>query len=826
MSMRPIALVMAGALIVSLVAANTHTVAQADATAPFRVRYSTNANGAILSIGNNVMTCQTALSWACAPTQIGDESYDNNNFDMTNLDADSDAATNNSSSSTLALPGGATILFAGLYWGARLDAGTNGSAGAAASASQMSFKVPGETAYRTISGTMIARNTGQNDAYQAFSDVTALVRAAGNGDYWGANVRTGTGRDRYAGWAMTLAYTAPGYPLRNLTVFDGFNTVAKGNPQTIEVSGFTAPRAGPVDAQLSMVAYEGDLNQTGDKAVLNTTGLATDISTGSNFFDSTNSLAGASVTTRTPAHRNMFGLDIKNLGASGAIPNGATSASFSFSSDGDVYYPGVLALAINLYAPDFTSSTKTALNLSTSGSNKPGDTVEYRLTYTNTGQDPATGARSCDPLPPGVTYVPDSLVLVSTPDGTPVPAPVPDEGSGVGSYDATARQICVNLGRGATRTSGGTLNVGDQASYQFRVTIDDDAGGTVVQNMAHLSYSALTAGIPAVFDTPPAAMSVALKADVGIAKAMTPSEIIAGQGVTATLTVTNAGPNSATGVVVTDPLPADFGATAITWADTAGGSSGTCPVPSGGAPVACRLPDMAAGQTIRLEVIGAVASSSLATTLSNIASVATSSFDPDMSNNVATASVPMTHQADLTIDKTPSSETVTPGGRFTWTVTVTNKCSSISPTNPSGCLSDATGVIIADVVPDTTKLVLLEVTGGTGTGGAEGDVSVSCPVVLQDSTAFSCFLDDGRLGPGQRAVVTVASYLMGNVAPGSGAVFNEASTLSGTFDPSPANNIAEAFVTPGPAVNDVQVIKTGPATVTAGRRVNYTVTAQ
>src|SRR5690606_8256211 len=107
---------------------------------------------------------------------------------------------------------------------------------------------------------------------------------------------------------------------------------------------------GTVDTQLTMVAYEGDLAQTGDYTRLNSTQLATDLSPGSNFFDSANGLNGQSVTTRDPAHRNMLGFDVKNLGASEAIGNGDTSARFTFSSRGDVYYPGVLSTAINLYA--------------------------------------------------------------------------------------------------------------------------------------------------------------------------------------------------------------------------------------------------------------------------------------------------------------------------------------------------------------------------------------------------------------------------------------------------------------------------------------------
>jgi uncharacterized repeat protein (TIGR01451 family) len=801
--------------------------AEAAATLPFRQAFSANANGTVLTIGNTLMTCSPTVN-NCT-NALGGGAYDNNYFWMRLLDADQDPSTFNSSMSTLALPDGAQVLWARLYWGARLDAGASGSgtAGDASKAAQVAFKAPGASAYQTLTGTQLAQNGGQQNAYQSFVDVTNLVRDAGNGDYWAGNVQAGSGTDRYAGWALTIAYTAPGLPLRNLTVFEGFNTVGSGYPQNIDVSGFTAPLNGPVDAQLSMVVYEGDLSQTGDYALLNSSQLATAVSPGTNFFDSINSLNGASVTTRTPADRNMLGFDIKNLGASGIIPNGATSARFSFSSAGDVYYPGVLALAINLYAPDFTTSTKTAVNLTSADVAKPGDVIQYVLTYNNTGQDPAAGSRACDPLPAGLDYVPGSMTLLTTPDpavAPTLPLAMPDNGASFGSY--AAGKVCVNLGRGATPTAGGTIEVGDSTSFQFQGKVSDSAGGTTLRNIAHLDYQTGTTHVAAQYDTPPVLTPVALKADVRIQKSLAPSEAVAGQGGQTTLVVTNAGPNQATGVVVTDPLPADYTATSVTWVTAPVSSpaqSGTCPVPAAGAPVVCPLPDLARGDQAQVLIAGATASSSVATTLSNVASVATTSFDPDLSNNVDTASIPMTHQADLKIEKTPATATVTPGEKISWTLTVTNQCNHATSTNPGGCLSDAVGVVISDTAPDPAKLVLTKATGAGASGTTQ--VAVTCPATLPSPSTFQCQVaGDGRLRPGQTAVITVEGYVMGNLT--GGTVQNQAGVTSDTFDPVQSDNTATAVVTPGQPVADIQLKKSGPATVMAGGRYNYTITAQ
>ncbi|MDR0433412.1 MAG: DUF11 domain-containing protein, partial [Bifidobacteriaceae bacterium] len=823
---RYLALVLSGMLIAAVALTNTNPTAEAANTAPFTARFATNANGAILSFGNNLLTCPDSSVPYCERGRAGSP-YDNNNFAMVNLDADNDPSTVNSSSSTLQLPDGATVLFAGLYWGARLDGGSSGSAGNAARADRFSLKVPGAGSYQTLTGQMIAQYTSQANAYQAFYDVTSLVSQAGNGQYWGANIQTGTGYDRYAGWAITVAYTAPGYPLRNLTVFDGFNVVGSGYPLTIQVSGFTAPRDGPVDAQLSMIAYEGDLSQTGDYTLLNQTQLATGVSPGSNFFNSINSAAGASVTTRTPAHRNMLGYDIKNLGASGVIPNSATSARFSFSSSGDVYYPGMLALAINLYAPDFASSTKSAVNLTSTDGAKPGDRMQYTLTYANTGQDPATNVRACDPLPDGLTYVPESLELLAAPGRSDTPVSLDKGGSSVGSV--SGGNVCVYLGRGATNTAGGTLMVGDITSFRFEAIIGDDAGGTTLRNIAHLNYLTGTTRVTGLFDTPPADTPVARKADVSINKSLTPSAAIAGFPEKATLVVTNAGPNLATGVTVSDPLPTDFTVRRVTWeiVNPSGGPSGTCPAPAAGTPVVCQVPDLPSGRSVEVAIEGAMASSSTATTLSNVASVATTSFDPDLSNNVAAASVPMTRQADLAITKTASKDNPAPGEMITWTLTVTNQCKD----GPESCMSDAVDVVLSDSVQDPSKMILTEVTGGDGSTPGQGDVPVTCPAPPDTPPAaalaprgFTCRVatQDGRLRPGETAVVQATAYIMGNLGGGE-TIKNTATVTSATYDPIPSDNRDEASVETGEPTSRIKLTKEGPATVVAGGRADYTI---
>src|SRR6478752_3619318 len=478
----------------------------------FAARFTANDNGTISIVGNNLLTCPTAdprCAFACA----GTARLNNNSFAMVNLDVDGVAGTQNSSSADVSGPDGSEVLWAGLYWGARVSAGTGGTAGTGVVAARqtMSFRPAGSPAYLSVRSTTSFGPTSGDLAYQEFADVTGLVRAAGPGTYWGANVVTGTGEDRYAGWSLVVVYRAPDLPLRNLTVFDGFSDVGQGNPQQVTISGFLAPAApAPVETQLGLVGYEGDYSTSGDQAQLGGTLLSTPpLTPSNNLFNGTNDDNGKSVTARTPADVNMFGFDIKNLGASG-INNGDTTATINLTSTGDRYFPGVVTTAIKLFAPDFSTSTKSVVNLAGRSPALPGDELVYTLTYPNTGQDAATGVTVTDPLPPGTTFL----------------GATPSSGS------------CGQAG-GAVRCSAGTIGVGAVWQTTVRVLVGGAASNTTLTNTALLDYTAQTLGNPFTYRVAPASIPVGAVADLSLSKTTDPDPGIAGGQVTSTLTVRN-----------------------------------------------------------------------------------------------------------------------------------------------------------------------------------------------------------------------------------------------------------------------------------------------
>ena len=139
----------------------------------FSSRFSANTQGDITIVANSIESCLESLP-VCANVHNGVGSGPNNNDrTMTWIDADGAVgcrATCDSSSADLELPAGARVLFAGLYFGGRLAAGTGGSPCPPPIANNtVSFKAPGDTDYARLTASQLDTASTQ---YQGFVDVS------------------------------------------------------------------------------------------------------------------------------------------------------------------------------------------------------------------------------------------------------------------------------------------------------------------------------------------------------------------------------------------------------------------------------------------------------------------------------------------------------------------------------------------------------------------------------------------------------------------------------------------------------------------------------
>jgi uncharacterized delta-60 repeat protein/uncharacterized repeat protein (TIGR01451 family) len=126
----------------------------------------------------------------------------------------------------------------------------------------------------------------------------------------------------------------------------------------------------------------------------------------------------------------------------------------------------------------------------------------------------------------------------------------------------------------------------------------------------------------------------AVGADLSITKSGAPNPVVSGNQLTYTLTVTDNGPQDATGVTVTDPLPNSlhFNSVASTQG-TCMRSTTTNPSPKGGT-ITCNLGNLANGASATITI---VVTTTTPGTLTNTATVSGNETDPNPGNNSATA---------------------------------------------------------------------------------------------------------------------------------------------------------------------------------------------
>ena len=125
------------------------------------------------------------------------------------------------------------------------------------------------------------------------------------------------------------------------------------------------------------------------------------------------------------------------------------------TTSGDTYFPEVISFATDLYAPNITSS-KSVTNLThPGGPDQRGDVLQYTVSYTNTGSDPATNFVMRDPIPTGSTYVPDSLRITAGPQAPA--SPTDALGDDAAEFNSAAGQVVFRLGTGANATTGGAI---------------------------------------------------------------------------------------------------------------------------------------------------------------------------------------------------------------------------------------------------------------------------------------------------------------------------------------------------------------------------------
>ncbi len=389
-----------------------------------------------------------------------------------------------------------------------------------------------------------------------------------------------------------------------------------------------------------------------------------------------------------------------------------------------------------------------------SGDVSPGDTLSYTVTIDNTGNTEATGVVFTDPIPAYTTVVAGS---VATSQGT------------VDSEDPV--QVTV-----------GTIAAGGSVTISFHVLIDNPlaSGVTEISNQGTVSSNEVpnepTNDPDTAPDDDPTNTPVNAAPDLSIVKDDGGISTVPGGLIAYTLSYANNGNQAATGVVLSDTVPAN------TTFNAGASTPGWVCVPDINAGSVCTLAigPLAVGgngsATFAVVVLDPVpAGFNLVVNDASIADDGANGADPNPGDNSSSDTTPVVVSSSPSLDALKSVELLTdpngnnladPGELLRYTVTVINDGDTLIE-----------NVVLRDTPDDITTLVVGSVTTSQGTitlGNGAGDTSVE--VVI------------GDLAVGQTVVVVFDVMVNNPVPPGRTHVSNQGVVSSDTIPDEPTND--------------------------------------
>ncbi len=268
-----------------------------------------------------------------------------------------------------------------------------------------------------------------------------------------------------------------------------------------------------------------------------------------------------------------------------------------------------------------------------------GDTVTFTVNLANAGPNSATSIVVSDSVPAGFTFVSAS--------------------PSVGSYNS-----------GTGLWSVGSLASGGSASLDIRARVDTTSSITNtarVESVDQFDVDSTPGNDAPAEDDQDSVTILPASADLSLTKIVSDADPSVGQQVTFTITVTNSGPNAASGVTVLDQLP--LGTSFVSATPTQGDYNQTNGVWTVGS--------IAVGGTAALNLVAVANTTGLAVNTAEI--TASDQQDPDSTpaNNIPTEDDQATaqiapQQIDLSLTKTVSDSSPNVGTNVTFVITLRN----------------------------------------------------------------------------------------------------------------------------------------------------------
>ena len=459
----------------------------------YNLVYSDNIQGGTEMFGNTLLHIvnngTVNLTKMNGNSVNGNSTYGNDNENMQYIDVDgttgNGSITRNSSTSDLILPAGTNIIkLARLYWGGRVK---NSDFDLSVDSNKtIKIRKGTSSAYSSVTSLGIDKvtiSTGYTE-YQAYADITALVKNNGAGTYEVGNAPLSTGSisggGNHGGWCIVVVYENSNLDYKSVRIYDGFQQVySNGNAltTTVTLTGLNVPSGtlAAGDAKMGVLSWEGDANLTKDYLKINTHLFSNTTNPSDNPWNGTITNNGVHVTTKNPNYTNQMGIDIDqfDVGTGYGISPNANSVKLEFGTEADQYFPGLFTFTIKMKDPSITLD-KTVTDANNNHLGEKNEILTYSLKGSNTGVGNANYIVISDTLPNTVTYVPGSLKVMSCP-GMPLGSMTDAAGDDAAEYivNGSIKTVRFRIGTGCSPSTGGTLAENESYDLQFQVTVND-----------------------------------------------------------------------------------------------------------------------------------------------------------------------------------------------------------------------------------------------------------------------------------------------------------------------------------------------------------------
>jgi len=447
----------------------------------------------------------------------------------------------------------------------------------------------------------------------------------------------------------------------------------------------------------------------------------------------------------------------------------------AIGSDQDAVIPNTATIATTDPESDGTNNTATAnidpepqIDLALDkavapGTAVPGDgaTVTYTFTVTHDvdSLSDASNVTVTDTLPAGLNGV-----TINDINGDITTS----------NFDAATRQLTVDYA---------SIPVGETRTFTVTATVDAAATGTLT-NAASVAVAGVTE-LDTTNNSDTASITLTPQFDLEVAKSVQgTTDVGPGDTVTFQIVVSHdnaddgteadngQSPSRATGVIVTDTLPAG-----VTFVSATSGGVGVTPTSTAGGVIVFPAFSLDPGATTRTLTVTATvdATATAISTLTNTASLTADAGETDTTaaSNTDTADVTVTPEADLTVTKTVNRALAPTGTQLSYTVTVTNN--GVSP----AAAATAVDTLPAGVTFDS----------GTGPGGA------ALAAVGQTVT-----VNGGELAAGGSFQFTILATINDSVTADQ---VNSVAVSTTTPETSTANNTASTTTAIDQAINEI-----------------------